>query len=124
MPHRCMNCGRVYEDDAEELVEGCECGSNLFMYESEIDEDDEEERDRVREEVEQLVQEGETDSEDIKLEFDIDSISVEEEGVYSINVSRLLEELPLVIRKREGVYHVHLPSAFEPEDADISEEML
>ena len=124
MPHRCMNCGRVYEDDAEELVEGCECGSNLFMYESEIDEDDEEERDRVREEVEQLVEEGETDSEDIKLEFDIDSISVEEEGVYSINVSRLLEELPLVIRKREGVYHVHLPSAFEPEDADISEEML
>jgi len=35
MPHRCMNCGRTYEDDSDELIDGCECGSSLFMYEAE-----------------------------------------------------------------------------------------
>jgi len=53
MPHRCMNCGEMYEDDSDRLIDGCECGSSLFMYESEesdggLDEEDE----KVVEEVE------------------------------------------------------------------------
>lgn len=125
MPHRCMNCGEMYEDDSDKLIDGCECGSSLFMYESEdsdggIDEEDE----KVVEEVEEMVAEGVSEKENIQFEFDIDSISVEEEGVYSINVSRLLEEMPLVIQKEDGVYHIHLPSAFSPESSDLNLEDL
>ncbi len=120
MPHRCMNCGEVYEDDSDKLIDGCECGSSLFMYEQEDSEGLEEEDEKVVEEVEEMVARGVSEKENIQFEFDIDSISVEEEGVYSINVSRLLEEMPLVIQKSDGVYHIHLPSAFTPESRDIN----
>lgn len=122
MPHRCMNCGRTYEDDSEEIIDGCECGSSLFMYENEIErtEDElEEEKELVKDDIQEMVSKGEKERENIRLEFDLDSISVEEEGVYNINVSRLLKEMPLVIEKSEGIYRIHLPSAFDPEDKDI-----
>jgi len=120
-----MNCGEVYSDDSEKLIDGCECGSSLFMYENEVsDEGLDEEDEMVKEEVEEMVAEGISERENIQFQFDIDSISVEEEGVYSINVSRLLEEMPLVIQKSDGVYHIHLPSAFTPENADLNVEDL
>lgn len=119
-----MNCGEVYEDDSDKLIDGCECGSSLFMYESEESEGLEEEDEKVVEEVEEMVARGEEERENIRFEFDIDSISVEEEGVYSINVSRLLEEMPLVIQKEDGVYHIHLPSAFSPGSSGLNLEDL
>jgi predicted nucleic acid-binding Zn-ribbon protein len=122
-----MNCGRTYEDDSDEIVDGCECGSSLFMYENEpemSEEELEEEKAEVKEDIEEMVQEGEAERGDIRFEFDLDSISVEEEGVYTINVSRLLEEMPLVIEKDEGIYRIHLPSAFAPEDKDVEIEDL
>lgn len=122
MPHRCMNCGEVYEDNSDKIIDGCECGSSLFMYEAEelSDEELQEEREKVADDIEEMVAEGEASRDNIKFEFDIDSISVEEEGVYNINVTRLLEEMPLVIQKSEGVYHIHLPSAFSPDKRDIN----
>lgn len=122
-----MNCGRTYEDDSDELIDGCECGSSLFMYEKEeslSEEELEEEKAEVKPDIEDMIAEGNSEKEHIKLEFDLNSISVEEEGVYSINVSRLLEEMPLVIEKSEGVYHIHLPSAFEPNSSDVQIEDL
>lgn len=123
MPHRCMNCGNTYEDDSEELIDGCECGSSLFIYENEAEEEaeeiTEEERSEVKEDIEDLVEEGLAEGENIKFEFDLDSIVVEEEGVYNINVSRLLKEVPLIIRKTDGVYHIHLPSAFKPDSKEL-----
>jgi predicted nucleic acid-binding Zn-ribbon protein len=97
------------------------------MYENEIEmtEDElEEEKDLVKDDIEEMVSEGEKERGNIKLEFDLDSISVQEEGVYNINVSRLLKEMPLVIEKSEGIYRIHLPSAFDPEDKDIEIEDL
>ncbi|MFB6209078.1 MAG: Zn-ribbon containing protein [Candidatus Nanohaloarchaea archaeon] len=120
-----MNCGKTYEDDSDELIEGCECGSSLFIFEKEPGEEfSEEERTEVRSDIEQMMEEGIEERENIKFRFDLDSIVVEEEGVYTINVSKLLEEVPLVIRKQEGMYHIHLPSAFEPGKTDITEEEL
>ncbi|MFB6145903.1 MAG: Zn-ribbon domain-containing protein [Candidatus Nanohaloarchaea archaeon] len=125
MPHRCMNCGQVYEDDSEELIDGCECGSSLFMYEKEGEDSvDEEERAEVKSDIEEMMQDGFAEKENIKFEFDLDSIIVKEEGVYDINVSRLLQEIPLVIRKSEGVYHLHLPSAFKPDQRNLDTKEL
>lgn len=122
-----MNCGRTYEDDSERIVDGCECGSSLFMYENEpemSEEELEEEKGKIKDDIEEMVQEGEEEREGIKFQFDLDSISVQEEGVYTINVSRLLEEMPLVIEKSDGVYRIHLPSAFKPGDKDVEIEDL
>ncbi|MFB6180378.1 MAG: Zn-ribbon containing protein [Candidatus Nanohalobium sp.] len=121
-----MNCGRTYKDDSEELIDGCECGSSLFMYEKEeslSEEELEEEKEEVKTDIQDVIAGG-GEKDHIELEFDLNSISVEEEGVYNINVSRLLEEMPLVIEKSEGVYHIHLPSAFQPESSDVQIEDL
>lgn len=125
-----MNCGEIYSDDSDELLEGCECGSSLFMYENEEQakeekqEEPEEEIEEVRDNIEEMVALGEEERENIKFQFDLDSIKVKEEGVYNINVSRLLEEIPLVIEKTEGVYKIHLPSAFKPENREVDIEDL
>lgn len=126
MPHRCMNCGKMYDDGSDELIDGCNCGSSLFMYEKEAGEKEmsEEEREEVTEEIEEMAREGVEERENIKFEFDLDSISIEEEGVYQINLSRLLKEIPLVIRREEGNYYIQLPSAFNPEDAKLETEEL
>ncbi|MFB6189953.1 MAG: Zn-ribbon containing protein [Candidatus Nanohaloarchaea archaeon] len=121
-----MNCGKMYDDGSDELIDGCECGSSLFMYEKEAGAKDisEEEREEVTNEIEEMAREGVEERDNIKFEFDLDSISIEEEGVYQINVSRLLKEIPLVIRREEGNYYIQLPSAFNPEDAKLETEEL
>lgn len=121
MPHKCMNCGEIYDDGSQELIDGCDCGSNLFMYEPE-EEISEDEKQEVKNELEEMSLTSQ--SEKVELEFDIDSIRVQSEGVYEINISRLLDEIPLVVRKREGKYYIQLPSAFNPEEAKISSEEL
>lgn len=129
MPHRCMNCGKVYEDESEELIDGCECGSSLFMYEKDAEpgsseEDLQEEKEKVESDIQHMMMEGEEERENIQIEFDLDSIQVHGEGVYELNISRLLNEMPLVISKDEGVYHVHLPSAFTEKKKEVDLEDL
>jgi|APHM01.1.fsa_nt_gi Zn-ribbon containing protein len=128
MPHRCMNCGEVYEDDSEKIVDGCECGSSLFMYENEEQMRDEEElkreRSQVRPDIQEMVREGEERRGNIKIEFDLDSIKVKDEGVYELNISRLLNEMPLIISKNEGVYHISLPSAFRGDSNEVDTDQL
>jgi len=124
MPHKCMNCGETYPEDSEKLIDGCDCGSSLFIFEKEEEKISEDEREEVKSEFSDIGPEDFDGNDNIKFQFDLDSIIVEEEGVYTINITRLLDEIPLVIRKDEGVYHLHLPSAFEPENAKIEEEDL
>lgn len=122
-----MNCGKMYEDGSDELIDGCECGSSLFMYEKESGEAEEmsqQEKQEVTSEIKEMAQEGVQQRENIKFEFDLDSISIQEEGVYQINISRLLKEIPLVIRREEGNYYIQLPSAFNPDEANLEVEDL
>ncbi len=32
MPHRCMRCERTYADDAPAVIDGCACGSRMFLF--------------------------------------------------------------------------------------------
>ena len=32
MPHKCARCSNIYEDKADELLNGCGCGSRVFLY--------------------------------------------------------------------------------------------
>mgnify|MGYP006268144211 FL=1 len=129
MPHRCMNCGTVYEDESEKLIEGCECGCSLFMYEkdAEVEKSEEElqeEKEKVETDIQHMIMEGEEERGQIQIEFDLDSIQVHGEGVYELNISRLLNEMPLIISKDEGIYHIHLPSAFTGDKKEVDIEDL
>ena len=140
MPHICMNCGKKYEDDSEELLKGCSCGSTLFLFEKDIEDQTEDESEDILEEnskeakkskkssnkkqhKDTIVEEIDSFLKNLKakfkkkteIKFDLESIKVIKEGVYEINIGRLLEKMPLIIEIKEGSYNIHLPSAFKPE---------
>ena len=117
MPHRCMNCGKVYEDESDKLIEGCECGCSLFMYEKDA------EPDRSEEELQEEKQKVESDIEDMMMAGEEERGHIQI-GVYELNISRLLNEMPLIISKDEGIYHIHLPSAFTGDKKEVDVEDL
>ncbi|MFP4045626.1 MAG: Zn-ribbon domain-containing protein [Candidatus Aenigmatarchaeota archaeon] len=119
MPHECLNCGKVIDDDSDELMDGCNnCGYKLFMYKSDKKKRmDKDEREAVVQDVEEFIDNIEKKEEfkqRIKqaTEFDLESISIVEDGVYEINLKKLFEEVPLIIEIRDGKYFIHLPSLF------------
>lgn len=117
-----MNCGNRYDDEAEELIQGCECGSNLFLYKKQFEEDEEEapDQEELQEKKETVMEEIDKFIQDVKskvrpsdkLKFDLESIKVKEDGVYEINLRKLLDEVPLIVEVKEGNYHIHLASVF------------
>jgi predicted nucleic acid-binding Zn-ribbon protein len=118
-----MNCGKVYDDEAEELIEGCECGSTLFLYQQDDDgSEGDVEKDEVMEEVDDFlrsVKHGEPS--EAPVEFEMESITVEEEGVYEINLKKLLDRVPLIVEVKNSRYYLHLPSAFrQGEEKNLS----
>ncbi|MDY6769653.1 MAG: Zn-ribbon containing protein [Candidatus Nanohaloarchaea archaeon] len=139
MPHRCMNCGEEYEEDDDALIEGCEeCGSTLFLYDQdgeaeEMDAEElQEEKQSVMDEIDKFLRDVKsrvTPAEDFT--FDLQSITVEEDGVYEIDVRKLLEEVPLIVEISDGEYRLHLASVFSQgkekglrlQDLDMDEEM-
>lgn len=119
MTHRCMNCGREYTEDDEELVEGCACGSNLFLYEQNAESDepaqDDVDEDEVMQEIDDYlssIKDNEPGAGDANIRFDLQSIRVLEEGVYEIDLKKLLDEVPLIVEVKDGNYHLHLASVF------------
>lgn len=112
MPHKCMNCGKIYESDDEELINGCSCGSNLFIFIKEGDEEPEIDKDVVLKEIDEFLKNLVNRIKSSEEDFDLESITVVKDGIYEINLKRLLEEIPLIIEFREGTYKIHLASAF------------
>lgn len=132
-----MNCGEEYSDEADELIEGCDCGSNLFLYQKKADE--EPDKDELQEEKQSVMEEIDKFIRDVKnkvrpdanLRFDLESIKVKEDGVYEINLRKLLDEVPLIVEVKEGNYHIHLASVFSKgkqkglrlQDLDVDEDL-
>lgn len=40
MPHECVDCGRVYQDGAQSVLSGCECGGKKFQFRATMPDDD------------------------------------------------------------------------------------
>lgn len=124
MPHKCLNCGKVLDEDSQELMEGCSnCGQKLFVFE-EGEKIDDEKRGEIVKDVEELMESLEEEEEVKKrireaMEFDLESIKVKEPGVYEINLRKLLEEVPLIVEMKEGEYYIDLPSAFSKDKKNI-----
>lgn len=119
MPHKCLNCGKILEEDSDELITGCNnCGCKLFVYQDEEEDIPQSQREDIVQDVEEFVENLE-EKEEVKarfeeaMEFDLESIKVLEDGVYKINLRKLLEEVPLIVEVKEGQYYIHLPSLFK-----------
>ncbi len=91
MPHKCVKCDTVYDDESDHVVKGCDCGSKVFLY--------------VRKE---------------KFES-LKHIVARKDGRYEINVGALFNKSPEVnhtevVRLEEGKYDIDLAKALRGEE--------
>jgi len=110
MPHRCTKCGRLYEDGDMNILNGCICGNNKFLYVP---------KETIPKET-NLVKDKEINEDEIEIirtnnksdkEEDIESVKIISPGQYEINIENLLKRDGLIIKlQEEGRYIIHLPS--------------
>jgi predicted nucleic acid-binding Zn-ribbon protein len=126
--HKCIRCGKVFQDNDESILRGCtNCGSIFFLYlktpeESqqleEIKKELEEKKTTLEEEIEKKIkeikEEKKVEKKKVKRpKFGIETVRIPREGVYEINLDALMKKRPLIILEKGKVYFVHLPSVFE-----------
>jgi len=133
MPHKCVRCGNVFEDNDASILRGCSCGSVFFLYvksQNDVDQIKEmqkelepkgttlekelakqvEEKKKVEE---REIKQGKSKRGVVNVKWGIETIKIPREGVYEINIDALMKKRPIVILERGRVYFIHLPSAFE-----------
>jgi len=132
--HKCLRCGKDFEKMTEGMFGGCpECGSKLFLYVREGEEEHATELVRRLEKktetagklplegaalegvepLEEVGGEGELSSEGDKIE----SLKIVSPGVYELNLDTLLGRRGIIMRlKEDGSYAIHLPSLFEKKE--------
>ena len=113
MPHKCTKCGRLYEDGDMNILNGCICGNNKFLYVP---------KETIPKEV-NLIEEKESNENEIEIiktsksdkdkdkEKDIECVKIISPGQYEINIENMLKIDGLIIElQEEGRYIIHLPS--------------
>lgn len=118
MPNVCVKCGKVHKDDAEYLLKsGCDvCGSKFFFFvrnehikslKEELKEMDESEIKEIEKDMRHLVEEKK--SSDVII-LDIESVRAVKPGKYLLDLTKLFNQRPIVIRIAEGKYRIDLSS--------------
>ncbi|PIN75596.1 hypothetical protein COV18_02000 [Candidatus Woesearchaeota archaeon CG10_big_fil_rev_8_21_14_0_10_37_12] len=119
MPHQCVRCNKMYEDAAQELLSGCECGARLFFYikkeklavaKQVLQQNmNLEQKKQMEEDVLDLV--GSDHSAPVVLDFE--SIRVTKPGQYELDLVKLFKQDPLVFKLEEGKYIIDVAQSFE-----------
>lgn len=133
MPHKCVRCGNVFEDNDASILRGCSCGSVFFLYvktpqdveqikeiqkeletkETNLEQELTKHVEEKKKEEAIAVKEGKVKRRVEKFKWGIETIKIPREGVYEINIDALMKKRPIIILERGRVYFIHLPSAFE-----------
>jgi len=133
MPHKCVRCGNVFEDNDASILRGCSCGSVFFLYmksqqdveqikeiqkeletkETSLEQELTKQVEEKKKVEEKAIKEGKIKRGVVKVRWGIETIKIPREGVYEINIDALMKKRPIVILERGRVYFIHLPSAFE-----------
>ena len=133
MPNKCTKCGKLHEDGAEYLMNGCdECGSKFFFYiRQEILEKTEKEVEEMTKSLtEKDIQEIESDIREIVPEYvkkedtvilDLEAIRILKPGKYRIDVTNLFTQKPIVIRIGPGKYELDLTTLVAEKKEKIKE---
>jgi predicted nucleic acid-binding Zn-ribbon protein len=116
MPNKCTRCGKIFTDDAPNLMTGCDsCGSKFFFYirqEALKDADKElmdlkpKEIDEIEKDIRDIIPRDVEKDETVVL--DLEAIRVIKPGKYRIDVSNLFTQRPIVIRVGPGRYELDL----------------
>ena len=120
MRHQCVRCGRIYPSESKNLMEGCACGSKLFLYlkspklevkRSQLPKD----LDRLEAQIRRML--GERTSPDQPISISIENLRLGRNGVYSIDLESLLRGDPIILRDPLGVYFIDLKTVMKEAQA-------
>lgn len=117
MPHRCVKCGKIYDNTSDVILKGCECGSHYFFFfkaedirlRQETESLTRQEREEILEDVKEMV--GEAPESPVVL--DLESIRVRKAGKFEIDLVNLFKRRPVVYKLEDGKYLIDIPSTFQ-----------
>ena len=122
MPHRCVRCGKTYEDCSEELLKGCsQCSSRFFLYVKKVDLEKAEQfvenltpedKQQREEDVKELIGKESSQEEDLPVILNFESIRIVSPGKYHLDLTRLFNGNPVVYRLEEGKYYIDIAGSF------------
>ncbi len=108
MPHRCTECGKEFVDGDMQILKGCECGNNKFLYVPKKQEGGGEEKEEEAVDVEEKAEEIKNQ---IAEEMGMETVRIVAPGQYEINLDKVLSREEIVISlQQDGKYLLHLPS--------------
>ncbi len=120
MPHRCVRCGKIYDDGANEILAGCSCGSKLFLFVKKTDLEKAEEltsslspedKKQIEKDVFDII--GLKEEPDRPVILDLESIKISAPGKFELDLVNLFNKKnPLVYKLEEGKYVIDLAETF------------
>ncbi|MFC1691801.1 Zn-ribbon domain-containing protein [Nanoarchaeota archaeon] len=121
MPHRCVRCGTMYADGAEEILKGCNsCGARLFLFvkKEKLEEANKviqklsaEDKKQMEEDVKEII--GVEREDDTPVVLDFESIRVLKPGKFELDLVHLFNKKdPLVFKLEDGKYFVDVVETF------------
>ncbi|MDP7243765.1 MAG: Zn-ribbon containing protein [Flavobacteriales bacterium] len=122
MPHQCVRCNSFYEDGAQELLKGCNCGGRLFFFIKKEKLEDmkkiSEESNLTNKEKEQIEQDvfdlvGSEIDKNQPVILDLEAIRVLRPGKYELDLVHLFKGEPLIFKVEDGKYMIDLVQSFE-----------
>ena len=133
MPHRCVSCGKMFDDGSKEILHGCsQCGGKLFFYikkdrlkemeeeQKKIIDLSEDDKQQIEEDVYDIL--GDEADTDKPVILDIESINVLKPGQYELDLVNLFQQKkPLVYKLEDGKYVIDLLQSFHNTDAGNDE---
>ncbi len=121
MPHQCVKCNTIYDDGAQEIIQGCECGASVFFYirddqmeeaKEQVEDLSDEDKEQIEEDVYDII--GEEKEPDKPVVLDFEAVNISQPGTYEIDLVKLFKEgEPLIYRMGDGKYVVDLKKSFE-----------
>lgn len=122
MPHQCVRCNTFYEDGAQELLKGCNCGGRLFFFIKKEKLEDmkklSEESNLTKQDKEQIEQDifdlvGSEIDRDQPVILDLEAIRILRPGKYELDLVHLFKKEPLIFKLEDGKYMIDLVQSFE-----------
>jgi predicted nucleic acid-binding Zn-ribbon protein len=122
MPHQCVRCNVFYEDGAQELLKGCDCGGKLFFFIRKEKLDDlkkfsedsnlsKKDKEQIEQDVFDLV--GSDVDKNQPVILDLEAIKVLKPGKYELDLVHLFKNEPLIFKLEDGKYMIDLVQSFE-----------
>ncbi len=108
MKHKCTACGKIYEEGANEILNGCACGSKLFYF---VKKD--EKQKPISQDVSYFYEVEDDENEEI-IVFDLEAINIKGQGKYEIDLNTLMNanDHGLVYKYGEGKYSIDIEQDF------------